>query len=163
MADFKSFESLAAAANRSCRQIMDKDLAPAIKQMLKEHIQSDIYEANPPPKPGAWVGGGTYVRRHMAEKKILHSFFESSGESGWMLVTSYAGPSKAILTGYHVYNNRSGALFRLLENNWRGFLRRKRKPAMVIPNVQRELATDARVSEAIKRGLRKHFSDVSEL
>lgn len=52
MADYSNWDSLVEAARSKCATILEKDVAPVAKEILKKHIQSDIYDVYTPTPNG---------------------------------------------------------------------------------------------------------------
>ena len=86
------------------------------------------------PKPGAWVNGTTYSRRHVLEGSV---YSRKEGE-GRYLVTSDASASPSVVPGYSFSPRGAGSFLALLESGnmgiWRGGFAR---PA--VGNAQKEV------------------------
>lgn len=152
MPDYDSWESLTAAAQAKCRVILDKNIAPVAKDILKKHIKTDIYDAYTPIKNG-WVNGQTYKRRHVLEGSVYHSFIADNE----ILVTSNATASKAVIKGYSFHNRRPGSFLKLLEVGnmgiWaHGF------PRPAVGNAQAEINKSSAIKAAIRAGIAKQFN-----
>lgn len=118
MPDYDSWESLTAAAQDRCKTILEKDVAPIAENILKRHIQSDIYDVYTPITNG-WVNGQTYQRRHVLENSVYHCFIADDE----ILITSNAPASKSIVKGYSFHNRRPGSFLKLLETGHMGIWR----------------------------------------
>lgn len=97
------------------KQVMLQDIAPIVEDVLKKHIQSDIYDAYTP-REGAWVDGETYQRRHELEQHITSQMIDEKT----LLVTSDAAANDPIVPGYVFSNNYAGAFLELLESGHMG-------------------------------------------
>lgn len=151
MPDYATWEELVDAAQKKCRHILEKDVAPVVKEIVKRHIETDIYAAYTP-RPGAWVGGATYQRRRELPSSV-YALMRSDEE---LLVTSDAKVSKPVVKGYSFHHRRPGAFLQLLESGnmglWRnGFSR----PA--VGNAQMEINSSSKIRNAIKQGLQREF------
>lgn len=151
MADifFDDVDSLLDAVESGITDILRDDIAPVVENILLKHIKSDIYGAYTP-KPGAWVNGTTYQRRHVLEDGITSTI--EGGDT--LIVTSDATAGQSVVRGHHFSNRYAGAFLQLLESGhmgiWKsGFAR----PA--VANAQREADNSSRVSGAINRGIKR--------
>lgn len=147
---FGDWASLTAAAQEKCNKILRKDVAKAAKNIVKQHAQTDIYDAYSP-KPGAWIGGDTYSRRHSLTRTVYFEYTKPYE----IMVTSKAAPSPAIIKGSSFHNRRPGMFFKLLESGnmgiWTsGFSR----PA--ITNAQNEINGGA-LNSVIQNALSREF------
>lgn len=157
MPDYDSWESLTAAAQEKCKTILEKDIAPVAKDILKKHIQADIYDVYTPTTNG-WVNGQTYKRRHVLEGSIYHSFIAEDE----ILVTSNATASKSIIRGYSFHNRRPGSFLKLLEVGNMGFLGdctpKFKYPRPAVRNAQTEIDKSSAIKAAIRAGIAKQFN-----
>lgn len=151
--DYGNWKELCAAAQRRCHTILDKEVAPVVKEIVKKHIQQDIYDAYTP-IAGGWVNGTTYQRRHVLEGAIMHKFIDDDE----ILVTSTATVSKPIVKGYSFENRQPGAFLQLLESGHMGIWQHG-FPRPAIGNAQREIDADAGgvISGAIRAGIDEYF------
>lgn len=151
MPTYEDWTSLVSAAQKRCAKILEKDVAPRMKEIVRAHIESDIYAAHTP-RPGAWVGGSTYQRRRQLPGSLVH--YMLSDEE--VMVSSEAKVSKPVVKGYSFHHRRPGAFLQLLESGnmgvWRsGF------PRPAISNAQREIDRSSSIKNAITRGLKREF------
>ena len=130
---YDSWASLEAPIKNECNQIIETEIVPKAEEILRKHIASDIYGAYTP-KPGAWVNGTTYSRRHVLEGSV---YSRKEGE-GRYLVTSDASASPSVVPGYSFSPRGAGSFLALLESGnmgiWRGGFAR---PA--VGNAQKEV------------------------
>lgn len=148
---YSDWESLVSGAQDACHTILDTDVAPIARDIVKKHIKTDIYDAYSP-KPNAWVNGTTYQRRNLLTSSVYHKFIKDDE----ILITSDAPASKSVVKGYSFRNRRSGAFLSLLESGNMGIWRRG-FPRPAIKNSQQEINTSDKVDKAIQRGLRREF------
>lgn len=158
MADkyFSDWESLVKAIEVSAEKILKKYAAPAANDLLKKHIQEDIYNVYTP-KPNAWVNGTTYMRRHVLENNIVINTSNISGGAE-LFITSSAAASPSVVRGYSFKNRYNGAFLKLLESDnlgiWKnGF------PRPAVTNTQREFDEGNDIKEAILTGIRNEIGD----
>lgn len=97
------------------KKVMMEDVAPTVQEILKKHIEQDIYNAYTP-KEGAWVDGETYQRRHVLEQHITSEMIDDKT----LLVTSDTAANDPIVPGYEFSNNYPGAFLELLESGHTG-------------------------------------------
>ena len=148
---YSSWESLISGTQNACHNILDKDVAPVAKEIVKKHIKTDIYDVYAP-KPNAWVNGSTYQRRNSLNNSVYHKFIRDDE----ILITSDAPASKSVVKGYTFRNRRSGAFLSLLESGNMGIWR-KGFPRPAIKNAQRDIDSSSKVNKAIQRGIRREF------
>lgn len=134
------------------RQVLIKDVAPTVEDILKKHIQSDIYDAYSPSE-GAWIGGGTYDRRHVLENSITSEIIDGNT----LLVTSTGSANYPIVSGWEFSNKYPGAFLEMLASGnmgiWKsGFSR----PA--VENAQAEVDNSSAVRSALDRGIRQSLN-----
>lgn len=129
-------------------------LAPTVKNIIKERLESDIYSYKL--KSNGWGekyngrwSRGTYKRRRELKKKLISKV---DTRSGTLLITSNALPNDSRTKGapsnwFHSQDN--GAFFLLLERDnpglWAGGFKRP-----IIQNAQEEVKTSKRVAQAIQ-------------
>lgn len=152
MPNYDSWEALTAAAQEKCKTILEKDVSPVAKEILKKHIRSDIYDVYTP-IPNGWVNGQTYQRRHVLEGSIYHSLIADDE----VLITSNATASKSVVKGYSFHNRRPGSFLKLLETGnmgiWaHGF------PRPAVGKAQLEINKSAAIEAAIRDGIAKRFN-----
>lgn len=156
MPDFDSWEALCAAVDNSVKDILLNDVAPVAEEILRKHIEKDIYGAYSPHNGGFFAGrmfDTPYSRRHVLEGGIK-SEMESKDS---MMVTSYADANQSLIPGYHFASSYPGAFLQLLESGnmgcWKkGFAR----PA--VANTQKEIDSSPKIERAIKKGIKRVFS-----
>jgi len=148
---YDSWEGLCDAVQKKCNDILKRDVAPVAKEIVKKHIQSDIYDVYTP-KTNAWVGGTTYKRRFV----LLGSVYSTFTHEDEIMVTSNATASKSVVPGYSFHNRRPGSFLKLLETGnmgiWRGGF-----PRPAIGNAQKEIDRSSAIRNAIQSGLDRYF------
>lgn len=151
MPTYGDWDELCNAAQERLHNILDREVAPVAKEIVKKHIKSDIYDAYTP-VPGGWVNGTTYQRRHVLEGAMLHKFIHDDE----ILVTSNATASKSVVKGYSFHNRRPGSFLQLLESGRMGIWV-KGFPRPAIGNAQKEIDRSSAIWNAIQSGLDKYF------
>lgn len=151
---YTSFNGLKAGIDRDLKVILERDVAPIMEEILREHIESDIYGVYTP-EEGAWVNGTTYQRRHTLSAGVMHFFNKRENQIN---VTSNVTASPAVVTGYSFHNRRPGVFLQMLENGDMGFLWRSPRvmstfPRPALSNAQEEINNNPRILDAIRRGL----------
>lgn len=151
MPDYGSWEELCDAAQKKCHDILKRDVAPITKEIVKRHIQHDIYDVYTPIEHG-WVNGTTYQRRHILDKTVYSTFVHDDE----IMTTSNATASKSVVPGYSFHNRRPGSFLKLLESGnmgiWRGGF-----PRPAIGNAQKEIDRSSKIRDAIRSGLNRYF------
>lgn len=153
--NYDNWEELTEAAQQRCKRILDKEVAPIAKEIVRKHIQSDIYDAYTP-LPDGWVDSrgrpSTYKRRYLWFKRgsIYHSFLSQDE----ILITSNANASPAIVKGWSFRNRYPGAFLKMIETGnmgiWsHGF------PRPAIHNAQTEIDKSRRIEQAINNALNR--------
>lgn len=153
--DCDSWEALTDAVQQRCVTILEKSVAPIAKDIVRKHIETDIYGAYTP-KYNGWVSSDgvptTYKRRQLllSSGAIYHKF--SAADE--ILVTSDATASPAVVKGWSFHNRYSGAFLKLLETGnmgiWRGGF-----PRPAIGNAQKEINKSPQIKSVIQRELNK--------
>lgn len=155
---FGDFDSLVSAVNGKIAIILKEDVSPIAEEILKKHINSDIYDAYTP-KENGWVGHETYQRRHVLENSIETFQNDKKNE---ILITSTATASPAIVSGWSFRNRYPGAFLKLLEKGnmgiWRGGF-----PRPAVSNTQNELDNSDAVAEAIAAGIKREIGICIEM
>lgn len=150
---YTSFNALKNGINNDLKLILERDVAPIMEDILKEHIQSDIYDVYTP-KEGAWVSGSTYQRRNDIASGVTHFF---NKRENTVMVTSTTTASPAIRRGYSFHNRRPGVFLQMLGGGSMGFLDKtsagKSFPRPALAKAQFEIETSGKVYAAIRRGL----------
>ena len=151
MADiyFEDVDDLLDAVEAGIADILRSDVAPVVESILLKHIKSDIYGVYTP-KPGAWVNGTTYQRRHVLEDGITSELIGNDT----LMVTSNATANQSVVKGYQFSNRYAGAFLQLLESGHMGIWR-SGFPRPAVANAQREVETSSKVSSAIKNGIKR--------
>lgn len=155
MAMYDDWDSLVAAAEKKVTRILKQDVAPIVEEIVQSHIQSDIYYAYSP-RPGAWVNGSTYQRRHFLENNVTSSLSDSET----LFVTSTATASPSVVKGYSFRNRYPGAFLKMLESGNTGIWR-KGFPRPAISNAQIEIDDNLQsgsISRAIEQGIKREFN-----
>lgn len=149
---YDNWDSLYAAACLKCKKILRDDVVPVADEIVKRHIETDIYAAYTP-RPGAWVDGTTYQRRRELPDSLIHLYSSDGTE---VLITSEAKASKSVVKGYSFHHRRPGAFLSLFESDntgiWNGGFAR---PA--ISNAQREINSSKQIQAAIQTGIEREF------
>lgn len=151
MPDYSSWEELCDAAQKKCHDILKRDVAPVAKDIVKKHIQHDIYDAYTPIQNG-WVGGKTYQRRHILGGSVYYTFIHDDE----IMVTSNATASKSVVPGYSFHNRRPGSFLKLLETGRMGIWKNG-FPRPAIGNAQKEIDKSSAIRDAIRSGLNRYF------
>ena len=154
---FDSWDSLADAVQQRCKTILDKDVAPIAKKIVRQHINDDIYEAYTP-KENGWVSSDgtptTYKRRNLLLKRgaIYHEFTTKKNDE--IIITSKVTASPAVVKGWSFHNRYPGAFLKLLESGnmgiWHGGF-----PRPAIGNAQKEIDKSPQINAVIQAGLNK--------
>lgn len=150
-----SWEILTDVVQQRCATILDKSVAPIAKEIVRKHIETDIYGAYTP-KENGWVTTDgtptTYKRRRLLLKRgaIYHKF--SAVDE--IMITSNATASPAVVKGWSFRNRYPGAFLKLLETGnmgiWRGGF-----PRPAIGNAQKEINKSSQISRVIRQELSK--------
>ena len=150
-----SWEELMDVVQQRCTTILDKNIAPIAKDIVRKHIETDIYNAYTP-KENGWVTSNgtptTYKRRKLLLKRgsIYHTF--SAADE--IMITSNVTASPAIVKGYSFRNRYPGAFLKLLETGnmgiWHGGF-----PRPAIGNAQKEIDNSSRIKRIIRSELNK--------
>ena len=151
---YDNWNDLIAAAQKKCAKILVTDVAPVAEEIVRRHIETDIYAAYTP-RPGAWVNKTTYQRRKRLPEEVTH-FVQEKGTS--ILVTSTAKSSKSIVKGWSFHNRRPGSFLSLIEHGpfgiWRsGF------PRPAISKAQQEINSGEGIRDAIRSGIKREFEN----
>lgn len=151
MPDYGSWEELCDAAQKKCHDVLKRDVAPVAKEIVKKHIQRDIYDVYTP-TPHGWVNGTTYQRRHVLNSSVYCEFVNDDE----IMVTSRATASKSVVPGYSFHNRRPGSFLKLLETGRMGIWRNG-FPRPAIGNAQKEIDHSSAIRNAIQSGLDRYF------
>lgn len=141
--DFSSWEELVGAVDKEIKDILIEDVAPVAKEIMRKHIESDIYGAYTP-KLGAWVNGFTYQRRNDLEDGVVAVL----NDPYTLFITNVTHASPSVVKGSSFRNRDLGAFLQLLESGnmgiWaNGF------PRPAVSNTQNEFDTGDRIPAAI--------------
>ena len=140
---FDSLDNLYSAAQRAavCEDVLMNDVAPIVKEILRKHIETDVY--------GAYrsLAKNPYMRRGLLTSRITSKMISDDT----MLVTSIAQPAKPA-DGWA--SSGDGAFLYMLEVGDLGWWR-KDFPRPAISNAQREVDKSAAVERAKKMGLKR--------
>lgn len=154
MKTYDDWDKLVVAAQKRCSSILKDDVAPVAKEIVRKHIQSDIYDVYTP-KPNGWINGSTYQRRYSLPKHMTGIVKDTLSYSE-ILITSTALPSKSIFApGFK--SSRPGAFLEMLEKGDMGFWR-KNFPRPAVSNAQDEIDKSKEIERAIQKGLDREFS-----
>lgn len=150
-----SWEALTDAVQQRCVTILDKKVAPIAKEIVRKHIETDIYGVYTP-KENGWVTTDgeptTYKRRYLLLKRgaIYHKFSKADE----IMITSNVTASPAVVKGWSFRNRYPGAFLKLLETGnmgiWRGGF-----PRPAIGNAQKEIDKSSQISRVIREELNK--------
>lgn len=139
-------DMLDAEVKKKAKQMMLKELAPIVEDILRKHIETEIYGFHYP------FDRGTYGRRHQLPAML------SSSMSGadTMITTSNAPPAPSRTRGGSV-NGSGGGFLRLLETGNMGFITRRHGffPRPAVSSAQAEVDGSARVAAAKQRIIAK--------
>lgn len=152
---YEDWDALASAVQKQCATILDKNVAPIAKEIVRKHIKTDIYDAYTP-KENGWVNAdgarATYERRYSLLKQdaVYHKFSNTRRDE--ILVTSDVTASPAIAKGWSFHTHgRPGAFLKLLESGnmglWAGGF-----PRPAIGNAQKEVDDNERIIAAMMDG-----------
>lgn len=152
---FDSWDTLTEAVQHRCKTILDKDVAPIAKKIVRNHIETDIYGVYTPRDLG-WVDSNwlraTYERRYSLLKRgaIYHKF--TTDKSDEIMITSDAKASPAVVKGWSFRHRYAGAFLKLLETGnmgiWSGGF-----PRPAIGNAQKEINRSSEIRRVIQQGL----------
>lgn len=156
MPDYDDWDGLADAAQKACEDILTEHVVPVMQEILKRHIQTDIYDAYTP--IDHYTFGGKiyegYKRRHILERSM---YWEIQGRNrDTAMVTSTAKANKPIVKGYSFHNRRPGAFLKMLEGEKRGIWKNG-FPRPAISNAQREIDKSKEIERAIQAGIDRYF------
>ena len=152
---FESFEAAAAAIESKFSEILDNYVAAAVKELLVEQVQNDVYGAYAP-KPNGWISDDhktriTYQRRNSL---LAVSAYDNTVSGNMMEVFSTAEPSPSVWGG--ATTGANGGFLQLLGEGscgcWAGGFNR---PA--VPHAQARVLGDGRVINAIETALQAYF------
>lgn len=137
------WETLVWQAQANLDLILQHDVAPIAKDILKERIEVDIYDAYTP---------AYYERRHVLEQGVESDLLAS----GILLVTSTAAANDSLVPGYAFENRYLGAFLEMLEVGNMGFWRRS-FPRKAVFMAQGIIERSSEVRRAIEAGVQREF------
>lgn len=120
------------------KDVLMNDVAPVAEEILRRHIETDIYGAYSPPSHG-------YERRYSLTRNIISKMVDDTT----LLVTSNAQPAYPHI-GWA--SSGDGAFLQMLEVGNLGWWR-KGFPRPAISNAQKEAEDSSAIREAIQRGI----------
>lgn len=155
---YDNWEDLVAAAQQRCSQVLDKKVAPLVKEIVRRHIKTDIYDAYTPKEDG-WVGSdgrpATYKRRMLLLKPggVYHKF--SNTRKDEILVTSDVTASPAVVKGWSFHTHgRPGSFLKLLESGNMGIWS-KGFPRPAVSNAQKEVDNNREILAVMEAELNR--------
>lgn len=155
---FNEWDELVNAANGKVKEILKNDVSPIAEDILKKHIQTDIYNVYTP-KTNGWVSTvngqryrTTYTRRHVLEQSVT-TIFQNDNT---IIITSTATASSPVIRGHRFYNNMPGAFLKLLEVGNMGIWKNG-FPRPAVKNTQTEIDTSVDISTAIQKGVEREI------
>lgn len=128
---YTSIDEYVAAIEKAIPAAAEQTISIWVREFLRQYIIKDIY-GRYTPKPGGWVGGQTYQRRH----ELVNSV-DSWMEGNTLVATSVGVPSESILGGT-VYGGSDGGFLTLLASGNMG-ISGCQFPRPVIPQAQAAL------------------------
>lgn len=156
MAIHNTYEGLCLEAQNRCRLILEEYVAPVATEIVKKHIQRDIYDKYTP-KKGAWVNGSTYERRYsLLQDGAGDGIYTSIVAPDEILITSDTRANDSVVRGRRFTTEYPGAFLAFFEQNnfgvWKnGF------PRPAISNAQKEIDKSSAINQAIQRGIEQEF------
>ena len=148
---YDNWKDLVNAVQEGLNSVLKKDVAPVAKNILSEHIKTDIYDAYTP-KENGWVKKvrgkqvrATYERRNDLIKEV-YAGFENSHT---LFVTSGAEANTPVLGKFREH---TGAFLELLESGnmglWRGGF-----PRPAVSRAVADMKTNTKLEAAINDGI----------
>lgn len=148
---FDNMATLMMATQGAAMQVLTEYVAPVAKDILRKHINTDIYAAGTTagrPREGAWIHGSTYRRRGNIGDAITSRLEDAET----LFVTSTAPANTSIIKGSHFSNLSEGSFLQLLETGPWGIYK-SGFPRPVIKNTQKEYDSSSEIKNAMKRGI----------
>lgn len=130
---------------------MLEEVAPVVEDILRRHIQTDIYDVYTP-KEGAWIGGETYERSHLLEDSVTSYIID--GDT--LFTTSMTTADESIVEGYDFSSNYPGAFLEMLASGHTGIWT-SGFPRPAVENAQAEVDNSSAVRQAVDRSVKKAF------
>lgn len=149
---YNDWPSLIKGINAVCKLILSEDVAPVATEILKRHIEHDIYGAYTPIENG-WVGGQTYNRRGSLLTSPFHKRFVGSNE---ILITSSARPSPPVVKGSVFEYRQPGAFLEMIERGNMGIWK-KGFPRPAVSKAQEEINNSSEILRSIEHGINIRF------
>lgn len=149
---YSDWSSLINGMNAVCKIILSEDVAPVATEILKRHIEQDIYGAYTPAENG-WVGGQTYERRNSLLNSPFHKRFVGKNE---ILITSSARPSPPVIKGSVFEYRQPGAFLEMIERGNMGIWK-KGFPRPAVSNAQNEINNSSEILRVIEHGISIRF------
>lgn len=163
MADkyLSNWDALVFHTNNAAEKILKEYVAPVAEDILRRHIQTDIYDAYTP-KTNGWVSSDgkreTYQRRHVLERAV-RSVLE---DDNTLLVTSTARPSPSVVKGHNFINRYDGSFLELIQSGhtgiWKGGF-----PRPAVRNTEadfKDFDKGKRLGSVIQYGIRREIEIV---
>lgn len=147
------WDELVEAIEKEIPKILTEDVAPYVWEVLKRHIQTDIYDAYTPIE-GGWVRGSTYQRRKMLNDDSSEVVLMEGKNT--LVVTSGALASTPVVKGYSFDNRYSGSFLELIESGKTGIWKHGfPRPAVARTEAELEHSTEfhAMIDNALERRL----------
>lgn len=155
MSDYDNFNDLISAIESKIPQVLEDYAVPVMKDILCQHIYTDIYQSYVP-TPNGWIGGSTYQRRRNLPNS-LYDIIEREDDGYVAMVTSNETFSP-IISGYSFNNNYNpGAFLEMIETGNMGIWK-SGFPRPAVSNAQKEINTSSQLKEAIQKGLEAVFA-----
>ncbi len=146
-----SFKMLAKMVDDDLRRVLETEVAPYMEDVLREHIYTDIYDANEPHED-SWVHHRTYQRRYLLPQRV-RSYTNKRGNI--VRVTSTATARTPIFSGSRW--GSAGAFLNMLQEGNMGFLSTYTSygyfPRPALANAQKEIETSGVIMSIISRVL----------
>lgn len=150
MAFHNNLASLLTEANAKTFKILNQDVLPVGREIFKQHIQKDIYDAYTP-QQGAWINGSAYTRRY----DLLNIGTIHLGNNTIML-TNFSSPSPPIIKGWSFKHSGAGSFLKLLESGNMGIWK-KGFPRPAVSNTQKDFDSNGKLNNAIQKGIQREF------
>ena len=144
-----SAQPSASSLKDAVNQAMLEDVAPVVEEILRRHIQTDIYDVYTP-KEGAWIGGETYERSHLMEDNLTSYVID--GDT--LFTTAMTTADDPIVQGYEFSSNYPGAFLEMLANGNMGIWK-SGFPRPAVENAQAEVDNSSAVRQAVNRSVKR--------
>ena len=155
---YGDWDSLIAGVQSRVPAILESDVAPIAENILRSHIQSDIYGAYSP-RPGGIFGGRffrtAYSRRGGLPGSVMHKL-SGDGNGFMLLITSDESANTPVIPGYSWGNSGLGAFLQLIEQGgWGAWRNGFSRPA--VTNTQNEINSSGAIQAAIRSGIKREI------